>query len=68
MDCFQRRIRRSHRTRYVPFHVPDQVSPTCIKNGLHELHNEPDGVKEKLTEECIAWVEAHLTSGRASKL
>ncbi|KAF8421550.1 Alpha/Beta hydrolase protein [Boletus edulis BED1] len=33
--------------------------------GFHELHNEPDGVKEKLTEECIAWVVAHLSSGRS---
>jgi acylglycerol lipase len=37
-------------------------------NGLHELHNEPDGVKEKLIEECIAWVEARLPSERTSKL
>ncbi|KAH0829108.1 alpha beta-hydrolase [Lanmaoa asiatica] len=37
-------------------------------NGFHELHNEPDGVKEKVTEECIAWVEARLSSGRTSKL
>lgn len=31
-------------------------------NGFHELHNEPDGVKERLIEECIAWVEAHIPS------
>jgi len=37
-------------------------------DGLHELHNEPDGVKERLTEECIAWVEAHLSSSGRSKL
>ncbi|KAG9312173.1 alpha beta-hydrolase [Chiua virens] len=37
-------------------------------NGFHELHNEPDGVKEKLTEECITWVEAHLPQGYSSKL
>ncbi|KAI9568851.1 alpha beta-hydrolase [Boletus coccyginus] len=37
-------------------------------NGFHELHNEPNGVKEKLIQECIAWVEAHLSSGHASKL
>jgi len=37
-------------------------------NGFHELHNEPEGVKEKLTEECIAWMEARLSSGRTSKL
>ncbi|KAH7928716.1 alpha/beta-hydrolase [Leucogyrophana mollusca] len=35
-------------------------------DGFHELHNEPDGVKEKLVEECIAWVEARLSSGMPS--
>ena len=28
--------------------------------GYHELHNEPDGVAEKFTDECIAWVERQL--------
>ncbi|KAH8110046.1 lysophospholipase [Phellopilus nigrolimitatus] len=28
--------------------------------GLHELHNEPDGMKERFINECIAWVEARL--------
>ncbi|KIJ65994.1 hypothetical protein HYDPIDRAFT_110115 [Hydnomerulius pinastri MD-312] len=37
-------------------------------NGFHELHNEPDGVKEKLVDECITWVEAHLPSTISSKL
>lgn len=30
------------------------------KGGFHELHNEPDGVKEKLVEECISFIESHL--------
>jgi len=30
--------------------------------AYHELHNEPDGVREKLFEECISWVEAHLSA------
>jgi len=38
------------------------------ENGFHELHNEPEGVGEKLTKECIAWVEAHLSPERTSKL
>ncbi|TDL16119.1 lysophospholipase [Rickenella mellea] len=33
---------------------------TPYQGGYHELHNEPDGVKEKLIDECICWVEAHL--------
>lgn len=38
------------------------------QGGYHELHNESDGVKEKLTEECITWVEAHLYSHISSRL
>ncbi|KIL00856.1 hypothetical protein PAXRUDRAFT_128902 [Paxillus rubicundulus Ve08.2h10] len=37
-------------------------------NGFHELHNEPGGVKEKLIDECIAWVEAHLPPAILPKL
>ncbi|KAH7904190.1 Alpha/Beta hydrolase protein [Hygrophoropsis aurantiaca] len=29
-------------------------------DGFHELHNEPNGVKERLIEESIAWVEARV--------
>jgi acylglycerol lipase len=29
-------------------------------DGYHELHNEPDGVREKVIEECISFIEAHL--------
>jgi acylglycerol lipase len=38
------------------------------QGGYHELHNEPDGVKEKLIEECITWVEAHLYSNISPRL
>ena len=31
-----------------------------LKGGYHELQNEPDGVKEKLVDECVAWAEAHF--------
>ena len=31
-----------------------------FKGGYHELQNEPDGVKEKLVDECVAWAEAHF--------
>jgi acylglycerol lipase len=30
------------------------------QGGYHELHNEPDGVKEKVAEECIVFIESHL--------
>jgi len=29
-------------------------------DGYHELQNEPDGVKERLIAQCIAWVEARI--------
>ena len=48
--------------------IRQDVTPTFAKGGFHELHNEPDGVKEKVIGECIAWVEAHLSSGRTAKL
>lgn len=31
-----------------------------VQGGYHELHNEPDGVKEKFTDECVAWAEEHF--------
>ncbi|KAG2358101.1 Alpha/Beta hydrolase protein [Suillus spraguei] len=41
---------------------------SIYQGGYHELHNEPDGVKEKFIEECIAWVEAHLYSNISPRL
>ncbi|KAA1470435.1 lysophospholipase [Dentipellis sp. KUC8613] len=42
------------------------------EGGFHELHNEPDGVKEKVIGDCIAWAEARLSaapgSGSAARL
>ena len=37
-------------------------SNRTIQGGYHELQNEPDGVKEKFTDECVAWAEEHFTS------
>ncbi|KAI0258480.1 lysophospholipase [Gloeopeniophorella convolvens] len=31
---------------------------SVYEGGYHELQNEPDGVREKFVDECIAWVEA----------
>jgi acylglycerol lipase len=31
-----------------------------LQGGYHELQNEPDGVKEKFTDECAAWAEEHF--------
>jgi hypothetical protein len=30
------------------------------QGGYHELVHEPDGMSERLTSECIAWIEAHI--------
>ncbi|KAG6332584.1 hypothetical protein ID866_6506 [Astraeus odoratus] len=48
--------------------VADDKGFTPYTNGFHELHNEPDGVKERLIEECITWVERHIPSAVPSKL
>lgn len=32
------------------------------KGGCHELHNEPDGIKEQWLEECIQFIKFHLGS------
>jgi hypothetical protein len=31
------------------------------QGGYHELHNEPDGVKEKLVEEVVSFIDNHVT-------
>jgi len=33
---------------------------SLYEGGYHELQNEPDGVKEKFTDECVAWAEEHF--------
>jgi len=35
---------------------------SLYEGGYHELQNEPDGVKEKFTDECVTWVEEHFPS------
>lgn len=37
-------------------------SNCVIQGGYHELQNEPDGVKEKFTDECVVWAEEHFSS------
>ncbi|EGO26422.1 hypothetical protein SERLADRAFT_447627 [Serpula lacrymans var. lacrymans S7.9] len=44
----------------------DDKTFSCYPGGYHELHNEPDGVKEKLIEECISWVEAKVKAKAAA--
>lgn len=44
------------------------LSNRVLQGGYHELQNEPDGVKEKLVDECVAWAEAHFpTAGDATQ-
>jgi acylglycerol lipase len=33
---------------------------SLFEDGFHELQNEPDGVKEKLVDEVIHFMESHL--------
>ncbi|KAH9047307.1 alpha beta-hydrolase [Lactarius hengduanensis] len=33
---------------------------SLYEGGYHELQNEPDGVKERFVDECVAWAEAHF--------
>ncbi|PCH36597.1 lysophospholipase [Wolfiporia cocos MD-104 SS10] len=42
---------------------------TLFPGGYHELTNEPDGVKEKFWDECIAWIHQRaLAPGALAKL
>ena len=44
------------------------LSNRVLQGGYHELQNEPDGVKERLVDECVAWAEAHFpTAGDATQ-
>jgi acylglycerol lipase len=38
-----------------------------LQGGYHELHNEPDGVREKLAETIIAFVQEHASDRKESK-
>lgn len=37
------------------------------QGGYHELQNEPDGVKEKLLEEVVSFIDDHLASFTPAK-
>jgi len=37
-----------------------------LQGAYHEIQNEPDGVKEKMAEECITWIEARLTGASSA--
>jgi len=39
---------------------------SLFTGGYHELHNEPDGVKEKLANEVVAFIEEHSSKAAAS--
>ncbi|KAF9486087.1 alpha/beta-hydrolase [Pholiota conissans] len=38
----------------------DKKKIVLFEGGFHELQNEPDGVKEKLAEEIVSFVEEHI--------
>jgi len=40
---------------------------SLYEGGYHELQNEPDGVKEKFTDECAAWAEEHFPAEGSSQ-
>ncbi|KII89213.1 hypothetical protein PLICRDRAFT_40845 [Plicaturopsis crispa FD-325 SS-3] len=45
--------------------IPAKDKKLVLYEGaLHELQNEPDGVKERFIDESVAWIEAHLPSAR----
>ncbi|KAF6763006.1 Alpha/Beta hydrolase protein [Ephemerocybe angulata] len=54
----------SHRSSEAFHKTIDAVSKklTLIEGGFHELQNEPDGVKERLVDEIIQFVEGHVSS------
>ncbi|KAH9913545.1 lysophospholipase [Fomitopsis serialis] len=38
---------------------------SLYEDAYHELTNEPDGVKERFWDECIAWIHAHVLEAHA---
>jgi len=38
----------------------DDKKLSIYEGAYHEVHNEPDGVKEKFIDELIVWIEGHL--------
>lgn len=39
---------------------------SLYEGGYHELVHEPDGMPERLVDECIAWIEEHLPQKASS--
>ncbi|KAG8782197.1 hypothetical protein FRC12_021077 [Ceratobasidium sp. 428] len=39
-----------------------------FEGGYHELHNEPDGVQEKLSETVVGWILEHIETTATAKL
>jgi len=46
--------------------VADDKKLSLYEGGYHELQNEPDGVQEKLVDECIVWMEAHILGANSA--
>jgi len=38
-----------------------------LQGGYHELHNEPDGVRDKLADAIIAFIEEHVSGKKSSE-
>ena len=45
-----------------PFNVVDILLTRSLQGGYHELQNEPDGMKERVADEIVAFIEGHLPS------
>lgn len=41
---------------------------TLYQGAYHEIHNEPDGLQDKLLDEIIAFIDSHVDSAPASAL
>jgi len=53
-------IRNFHYMKYTSFSQRSGIL-IILQGGLHELQNEPHGVKEKLANEVILFIESHLS-------
>ncbi|KZT69648.1 lysophospholipase [Daedalea quercina L-15889] len=41
---------------------------SLYEGAYHEVMNEPDGVKERFWDECIAWIHAHIPEAQLARL
>jgi hypothetical protein len=48
------------------FFKPDWIYNN-LQGGFHELQNEPNGVKEKLANDVVVFVKAHLPQDTTQK-